>query len=375
MGYTHYFSGLQCTEELADFARTAIALSDVAICGPSGSGTAVICKDRILLNGSAERDEDYESFVLPGYFYNSFCKTARRPYDKVLTAILIDAIVLKVSGWENISSNGTEEDWAKGGGIALFMRTAKEHYGLELDYGDIGDVLRTFLSRTEDEDYVTETNKAVATMIRHGYTHLPHSKQERWEHLIDPAGVFKEEDKNRLHSEQVDLPEASQPTPAAQSARGPLSVLDPYVHTEVVEIKYHSDQVERLKYIGGLKSDWVDLRAAEDVVMKEGEFALISLGISVKLPKGYEMIIVPRNSTFKNFGILQTNSMGVIDETYCGDNDIIRFPALAVRDTEIHVNDRICQFRIQKHQPPLQFEEKDHLSDQDRGGFGSTGKN
>lgn len=356
MGYTHYFSGLQCTEELADFARTAIALSDVAICGPSGSGTAVICKDHILLNGSAERDEDYESFVLPGYCYNSFCKTARRPYDKVVTAILIDAIVIKAPGWDQICSDGEEVDWAAGGGVALFMRTAKEHYGLELDYGDIMDVLRTFLLRTAGEDYVTETNKAVATMIRHGYTNLPHSKQERWEHLIDPAGVFKEED----------LPKA---------ASGPLSALDSYVRTEVVEIKYHSDQVERLKYIGGLKSDWVDLRAAEDVVMKEGEFALISLGISVKLPKGYEMIIVPRSSTFKNFGILQTNSMGVIDETYCGDNDIIRFPALAVRDTEIHVNDRICQFRIQKHQPPLQFEEKEHLSDQDRGGFGSTGKN
>jgi len=100
-------------------------------------------------------------------------------------------------------------------------------------------------------------------MIRHGYTNLPHSKQERWEHLIDPAGVFKEED-------------------LSEAARGPLSVLDPYVHTEVVEIKYHSDQVERLKYIGGLKSDWVDLRAAEDVVMKEGEFALISLLFSLR---------------------------------------------------------------------------------------------
>lgn len=356
MGYTHHFSGLQCTEELADFAKAAVTLSYVQICGPIGVGTAVIRRDSIQLNGSAKRGEDYESFILPGLGCNSFCTTARQPYDKVVTAILIAAIVLKVSGWENISSNGTEEDWAKGGGVALFMRTAKEHYGLELDYGDIGDVLRTFLSRTEDEDYVTETTKAIATMIRHGYTNLPLFKQERWEHLIDPAGVFKKED----------LPKAPS---------GPLSALDSYVHTEVVEIKYHSDQVERLKYIGGLKSDWVGLRAAEDVVMKEGEFALISLGISVKLPKGYEMIIVPRSSTFKNFGILQTNSMGVIDETYCGDNDIIRFPALAVRDTEIHVNDRICQFRIQKHQPPLQFEEKEHLSDQDRGGFRSTGKN
>ena len=356
MEYTHYLRGLQCNAELADFAKAAVALSDVQICGAFGAGTAVICKDSIELNGSAKRGEDYESFNLPGLGCNSFCKTARQPYDKVVTAILIDAIVLKVSGWENISSDGTAEDWAKGGGVALFMKTAKEHYDLELDYGDIMDVLRTFLSGTEEKDYVKDTNKAVAKMIRHGYANLPHSKQEGWEHLIDPAGVFKEED----------LPE---------TARRSLATIDPYVHTEVVEIKYHSDKLERLRYIGGLKSDWVDLRAAEDVMMKEGEFALISLGISVKLPKGYEMIIVPRSSTFKNFGILQTNSMGVIDETYCGDNDIIRFPALAVRDTEIHVNDRICQFRIQKHQPPLQFEEKEHLSDQDRGGFGSTGKN
>lgn len=361
MRYTHYFVGLQCNEKLADFARVAVALSDVTICGRFGGGTPMICRDGIKLNGSAERGEDYGSFVLPGLGCASFCKTARQPYDKVVTAILIDAIVIKAPGWEQICSDGNAEDWAESGGVALFMKTAKKYYDLDLDYGDVMDVLRVFLACAKDESYVEDTNKAVAKMIRHGYTSLPHSKQKDWDRLIDPTGAFKKEEK-----EQVDLSEAT---------RKSLAAIDSYVHTEVVEIKYHSDKVERLKYIGGLKSDWVDLRAAEDVVMKEGEFALISLGISVKLPKGYEMIIVPRSSTFKNFGILQTNSMGVIDETYCGDNDIIRFPALAVRDTEIHVNDRICQFRIQKHQPPLQFEEKEHLSDQDRGGFGSTGKN
>lgn len=366
MGYTHYLNGLQCNAELADFARIAIALSDVAICGPLGTGAAVICRDSIKFNGSAERDEDYESFVLPWLGCDNFCQTARQPYDKVVTAILIDAIVIKAPGWEQICSDGNAEDWAESGGVALFMKTAKEYYGLDLDYGDVMDVIRVFLAVAKDESYVENTNRAVAKMIRHGYTRLPLFKQKDWDRLVDPTGAFKEEERHRFHSKQVDLPEAT---------REPLAAIDPYVHTEVVEIKYHSDKLERLKYIGGLKSDWVDLRAAEDVVMKEGEFALISLGISVRLPKGYEMIIVPRSSTFKNFGILQTNSMGVIDETYCGDNDIIRFPALAVRDTEIHVNDRICQFRIQKHQPPLQFEEKEHLSDQDRGGFGSTGKN
>lgn len=97
MGYTHYLRGLQCDAELADFAKAAVALSDVQICGPTGTGTAVICEDSIKLNGSAERSEDYESFVLPGIGCDNFCKTARQPYDKVVTAILIDAIVLKVS--------------------------------------------------------------------------------------------------------------------------------------------------------------------------------------------------------------------------------------------------------------------------------------
>lgn len=140
-----------------------------------------------------------------------------------------------------------------------------------------------------------------------------------------------------------------------------------------IEIKYHAD-IEHLRYIDG-KSDWIDLRAAEDVEMKAGEFRLISLGVSMKLPEGYEAHIVPRSSTFKNFGIIETNSIGVIDNTYAGDNDIWRFPAYAVRDTVIHKNDRICQFRIMKNQPEIVFKEVDHLDAESRGGFGSTGKN
>ena len=142
--------------------------------------------------------------------------------------------------------------------------------------------------------------------------------------------------------------------------------------SEVIKIKYHSDQIEKLDYIAG-KSDWIDLRLAEDVTLEAGEFHLINLGVSVQLPEGYEMIIAPRSSTYKNFGLIQTNSIGVVDESYCGDNDILRMPVKADRHTEIHVNDRVCQFRIMKHQPTIVFEEVEHLEGQDRGGFGTTG--
>lgn len=138
-----------------------------------------------------------------------------------------------------------------------------------------------------------------------------------------------------------------------------------------LKIKYHNDELIRLKPL--VNGDWVDLRAAEEVSLKAGEFKLISLGISVQLPKGYEAHIVPRSSTFMNFGIIQTNHYGVIDESYCGDNDIWKFPAYALRDTKIHVNDRICQFRLYEHQPSLELKEVSKLNGQDRGGFGSTG--
>ena len=139
-----------------------------------------------------------------------------------------------------------------------------------------------------------------------------------------------------------------------------------------LKIKYFTDKIEKIHNIEG-KSDWYDLRASEDVVMKAGEYKLIPLGIAVELPKGYEAHVVPRSSTFKNFGLIQVNSMGVIDETYCGDNDQWHWPAYAIRDTEVHVGDRICQFRIMEHQPAFTFKEVDHLGNADRGGFGSTG--
>ena len=141
-----------------------------------------------------------------------------------------------------------------------------------------------------------------------------------------------------------------------------------------IKIKYHTDEIEKLRYIDG-KSDFIDLRSAEDIELKAGEFKLISLGVSMELPKGYEAHVVPRSSTFKTWGILQTNSIGIIDESYCGDNDIWKMPVYATRDTMIHKNDRICQFRIEKHQPTIMFEEVDTLGNEDRSGFGSSGKN
>ena len=143
---------------------------------------------------------------------------------------------------------------------------------------------------------------------------------------------------------------------------------------EKIIIKYFSDKIERLRYIDG-KSDWIDLRAAEDITRQHCEFKLIPLGVAIELPKGYEAHVVPRSSTFKNFGVIQTNSMGVIDETYCGDNDQWFMPVLAMRDTEIHLNDRICQFIIVAHQPTIVFEEVERLECADRGGFCSTGTN
>ena len=120
--------------------------------------------------------------------------------------------------------------------------------------------------------------------------------------------------------------------------------------------------------------DWIDLRAAEDIEMKVGEYRLIPLGIAMQLPEGYEAIVAPRSSTFKNFGIILANSIGVIDESYCGDNDQWHFPAVALRNTKIKRNDRICQFRIVRHQPDVKLVKTEILGNTDRGGIGSTGK-
>lgn len=142
---------------------------------------------------------------------------------------------------------------------------------------------------------------------------------------------------------------------------------------EQIKIKYFTDKIEKLRYIDG-KSDWIDLRAAEEIEMKAGEYRLIPLGVALELPRGYEAHIVPRSSTYKNFGLIQTNHMGVVDESYCGDGDQWFVPMLAVRDTQIHINDRICQFRIMEHQPTIEFVEVEKLEGKDRGGFGSSGR-
>ncbi len=139
----------------------------------------------------------------------------------------------------------------------------------------------------------------------------------------------------------------------------------------VIRIKYHVPELEKLERIA--VGDWIDLRAAETVQLKQGEHYYISLGVSMKLPKGYEAHVAPRSSTFKKWGILQTNSVGVVDNSYSGTNDIWKYPVYATRDTEICLNDRICQFRIVERMPEITFEEADTLDDQDRGGFGSTG--
>lgn len=138
-----------------------------------------------------------------------------------------------------------------------------------------------------------------------------------------------------------------------------------------IKIKYHDANTERLQKIS--QGDWIDLRAAETVELKRGEFKIIPLGVSMKLPDGYEAHVVPRSSTYKNFKVIQANSMGVIDNSYSGDNDVWMFPAIALEDTKIEKGDRICQFRIVKCMPKVKFKEVDHLRELSRGGFGSTG--
>ena len=138
-----------------------------------------------------------------------------------------------------------------------------------------------------------------------------------------------------------------------------------------IKVKYHADIYPLEKTELG---DWIDLRVAEDVEMKAGEFKIISLGVSMQLPEGYEAVVIPRSSTFKNWGIIQTNHFGLIDNSYCGDNDIWMFPALATRDVLIEKNSRICQFRVQRKMSNVRFTTVDHLDGDDRGGFGSTGE-
>lgn len=140
-----------------------------------------------------------------------------------------------------------------------------------------------------------------------------------------------------------------------------------------LRIKYFDKSIEKLKKTE--KGDWIDLRSAIDISLKKGDFALIPLGVGMVLPDGYEAHIVPRSSTFKNWKIIQTNSVGIIDNSYSGENDQWMMPVYAVEDTKIKKNDRICQFRILEKMPVLEIQEVEHLNDVSRGGFGSTGKN
>lgn len=140
---------------------------------------------------------------------------------------------------------------------------------------------------------------------------------------------------------------------------------------EKIKIKYFDKEIDELEKIS--KGDLIDLRSAETAEMKAGEYKLIRLGVGMKLPEGYKANVYPRSSTYKNFGIIQANLVGQIDNSYSGNEDEWRFPAVALRDTVIHKNDRICQFEIQKVQPEIEFEEVDNLDEVSRGGIGSTG--
>lgn len=141
---------------------------------------------------------------------------------------------------------------------------------------------------------------------------------------------------------------------------------------QTIKIKYFDQEIEQIQKIS--VGDWIDLRSAESVTILKGEYHLIPLGVGMILPDGYEAHVLPRSSTPKKFGIMCANSMGVIDNSYSGDGDEWKFPAVAIRDTHIEKGDRICQFRIVKNQPGITFEVVDHLNETDRGGIGSTGK-
>ena len=141
-----------------------------------------------------------------------------------------------------------------------------------------------------------------------------------------------------------------------------------------IDVMYHNPDLIPINLLE--KGDWIDLRAAKEYKLFSGEFYLIDLGISMKLPEGYEAHIAPRSSTFKKWGIIQTNGIGIIDNSYCGENDIWMMPVLATKGADIHVNDRICQFRIvKKMSNNIEINTVEHLNTQDRGGFGSTGTN
>lgn len=177
---------------------------------------------------------------------------------------------------------------------------------------------------------------------------------------------------NNIHRNNFSVPKVADPKAVNEFRRKPYGGKDTNMEKLKVKIKYLED-IEKIIHIE--QGDWIDLRCAEDVDIKAGEYKLLRLGVAMELPRGYEAHVAPRSSTMKNFGIICANSFGIIDCSYNGDNDEWRFPAYAVRDTHISKNDRICQFRIVKNQPSFAFEEVESLGNADRGGIGSTGTN
>lgn len=139
-----------------------------------------------------------------------------------------------------------------------------------------------------------------------------------------------------------------------------------------IDIVYHNPNMPKLEKVDN--GDWIDLRASVGGAFKKGDFALIDLGVSMRLPEGYEAHIAPRSSTFKHWGIIQCNSVGVVDNSFSGTNDVWKMPCFFTKDTVIEPNDRICQFRIIKKMEPVSFTEVTELNSTDRGGFGSSGK-
>ena len=147
-----------------------------------------------------------------------------------------------------------------------------------------------------------------------------------------------------------------------------------------VKVKYFSDDIPRLTI--NPKGDLIDLYAAEDVVINEMDEAMIPLGVAMELPEGFRASLLPRSSTFKKWGIIVTNSVGMIDHSYCGDTDEWKLAVfcLKARDfvnskccTIIHKGDKIAQFEIVPIMPEIELQEVDHLGNEDRGGFGTTG--
>ena len=141
-----------------------------------------------------------------------------------------------------------------------------------------------------------------------------------------------------------------------------------------LDVMYHNPDLIPINFLEN--GDWIDLRASKEYKLFSGEFYLIDLGISMKLPEGYEAHIAPRSSSFKKWGIIQTNGIGIIDNSYCGEDDVWMMPVLATKGADIHINDRVCQFRIVKKMPNnISINTVEHLDTENRGGFGSTGTN